>query len=980
MATNWGDFKSYEFTIATKLAETADDWESIRRYRYSANEGDWQIRPKEEKELFGDYKYEQDLTLFGLYDLEGVTSKTLWVKVSLTGTSQGSIIIYESKTDDPDYREEYTPIDITKGAHFTVTVNEPGSLKQRLTNAVFQTDEDLVDYLTVKGKLGGADIAYLQAQEGLVSQLQYLDISEVELVYDDEPYYQNGTSSFYSKHTNIFTLSAENKDEKGPYGGLQGQVSVSSTYCRRNDLSHAFEKMQYLKECYLPKTLPAVGDGMFNQTRICKVGMPTSPTYIGDYAFYDESANWEGGENLPGGLLTTIDIPASVGRIGERAFMGQPLQAVEVGAVTVFGEHCFSRTCLKSIQLSDKVESIPVGMFEECKKLQTINIPASVVEIGEKAFYNCEKLTSVTTGDGIKKIGANAFADCRKLTEMTIASTVEEIGYRAFYNVPYVENIAAENGVKYIGKVAYARDWQTAGAELNIKEGTVSLADHFAYDVESLTSIELPESLEKIGDRAFYNCTKLRRITIPKNVTYIGGEAFEYSALVRVYYNAIDVENVNNGWSSSPFPESITRVIIGEGVKSIPANLFNGCKNIARVEMPSTVERIGDYAFANCTSLVSIDLPATLSYLGKYSLACGSLTSVMSYMQNPMTLFEPDISGIAPDANGSIFSNVETPFGSNAGYVIYINNGSVTSWEVEQNSQIPLLKVPNGSLAAYTGDKTWTAQFQKIEQFDGASSTETIAETTTVSVSNTVTEETDLTSAMMGSVYVTLDTEGSGDGYNATEGCLVINSTTSEEGLAAATADGADDLTVKNQFNGLILEVPGSKGKIIVDCQTLGQNVVFVKIGDAAPQKINTNSRQQLSVPYDVQKDTRIYIYAAKSAAEANNSDSRAAYANDDAVKIYGMTVQIDNKALQPGDANADGEVNVTDIVATVNKIMGHEDASFNIEAADVNSDGEINVTDIVMMVNIIMTSGSRYDQQAVKAMLKDHGFIFKGE
>ena len=55
------------------------------------------------------------------------------------------------------------------------------------------------------------------------------------------------------------------------------------------------------------------------------------------------------------------------------------------------------------------------------------------------------------------------------------------------------------------------------------------------------------------------------------------------------------------------------------------------------------------------------------------------------------------------------------------------------------------------------------------------------------------------------------------------------------------------------------------------------------------------------------------------------------------------------------GDANADGEVNVTDIVATVNKIMGHEDASFNIEAADVNKDGEINVTDIVMMVNIIM-------------------------
>ncbi|MBQ7419661.1 MAG: dockerin type I repeat-containing protein [Prevotella sp.] len=87
----------------------------------------------------------------------------------------------------------------------------------------------------------------------------------------------------------------------------------------------------------------------------------------------------------------------------------------------------------------------------------------------------------------------------------------------------------------------------------------------------------------------------------------------------------------------------------------------------------------------------------------------------------------------------------------------------------------------------------------------------------------------------------------------------------------------------------------------------------------------------------------------------------------------------VDTKVVK-GDANQDGEVNVTDIVATVNKIMGHADASFNETAADVNNDGEINVTDIVMMVNIIMTGGSRQDQQEVKAILKEYGFIFKGE
>ena len=91
-----------------------------------------------------------------------------------------------------------------------------------------------------------------------------------------------------------------------------------------------------------------------------------------------------------------------------------------------------------------------------------------------------------------------------------------------------------------------------------------------------------------------------------------------------------------------------------------------------------------------------------------------------------------------------------------------------------------------------------------------------------------MTEDTDLSSTMLGNIFVTLDTEDSGDGYNATEGCLVINSTVSDEALAVVTADDADDLTVNNQFNGLIFEVPTGKGNIVIDCQTLGQNAIYV--------------------------------------------------------------------------------------------------------------------------------------------------------
>ncbi len=81
-----------------------------------------------------------------------------------------------------------------------------------------------------------------------------------------------------------------------------------------------------------------------------------------------------------------------------------------------------------------------------------------------------------------------------------------------------------------------------------------------------------------------------------------------------------------------------------------------------------------------------------------------------------------------------------------------------------------------------------------------------------------------------------------------------------------------------------------------------------------------------------------------------------------------------------PGDANGDGVMNVTDIVATVNYIMEKPSDGFNKEAADLNGDGLVNVTDIVKMVSIIMAGESRQDLQEVMSILKSHGFIFKGE
>ena len=53
---------------------------------------------------------------------------------------------------------------------------------------------------------------------------------------------------------------------------------------------------------------------------------------------------------------------------------------------------------------------------------------------------------------------------------------------------------------------------------------------------------------------------------------------------------------------------------------------------------------------------------------------------------------------------------------------------------------------------------------------------------------------------------------------------------------------------------------------------------------------------------------------------------------------------------------NADGTVNVSDVTALVNQIIGS--GSYSAQACDVNGDGEVNVSDVTALVNLIINGG----------------------
>ena len=83
-------------------------------------------------------------------------------------------------------------------------------------------------------------------------------------------------------------------------------------------------------------------------------------------------------------------------------------------------------------------------------------------------------------------------------------------------------------------------------------------------------------------------------------------------------------------WSSTaPWGESITEVIIQDGVTNIGNYAFEYCEELTSVTIPDTVTSIGESAFTGCSGLTGVTIPDTVTSIGEYAFAgCSGLTSV----------------------------------------------------------------------------------------------------------------------------------------------------------------------------------------------------------------------------------------------------------------------------------------------------------------------------------------------------------------
>lgn len=102
-------------------------------------------------------------------------------------------------------------------------------------------------------------------------------------------------------------------------------------------------------------------------------------------------------------------------------------------SVVQIGEGAFSKCHgLERINLPNKITVINNDTFGFCESLVEVHLPDNLTEIGDDAFYGCINLEKINLPNGVIKIGGGAFLNCESLTRLIIPSSVSEIGGVAF--------------------------------------------------------------------------------------------------------------------------------------------------------------------------------------------------------------------------------------------------------------------------------------------------------------------------------------------------------------------------------------------------------------------------------------------------------------------------------------------------------------------------------------------------------------------